>query len=284
MKKFYRICFHNICIEAPFFPQGSSDWQPFETNNNEFDLKMNAVIRESLPRPQTPSTGQKGLVSVWAQGDNIYRESRMGTANGSLTRYSNSANESSTFFTRESYNVMMDSRYMWNSLSLAQLFLPRKTLFIHSSYIDIGGKALLFSAPCGTGKSTQAALWQKHRHAEIINGDKAGISIFGDKVFAHGVPFCGTSKICRNRSLPLGAIVLLSQAKENTVTRINGVEALRGIMENIYLDFLAPDEQLMCVDLIIEILSSVPVYRLSCTPDENAVIALETWLRNGGII
>ncbi|WP_370839368.1 hypothetical protein [Intestinibacter bartlettii] len=33
-------------------------------------------------------------------------------------------------------------------------------------------KGILFSAPSGTGKSTQADLWEKYENAEIINGDR----------------------------------------------------------------------------------------------------------------
>jgi hypothetical protein len=168
----------------------------------------------------------------------------------------------------------MDSRYMWSSVSLAQLLLSANAFFIHSSFISVNGKAVLFSAPCGVGKSTQAALWEKYRGAEIINGDKAGILV-EDGVYACGVPFCGTSGICKNKTFPLGAIVLLSQAETNSVRRLSGVEALQGIMSNIYLDFIVPHERLKCTDIIIELLSGVPVFSFGCTPDENAVKALE---------
>ena len=178
---------------------------------------------------------------------------------------------------------MADNRFMWSSLSLAQLLLGKNAFFIHSSFISVDGKAILFSAACGVGKSTQAALWEKHRSAEIINGDKAGVLV-ENGVYACGVPFCGTSGICKNKTLPLGAIVLLSQAPENSIKRLSGIEALQGVMKNIYLDLIAPNEQKTVVDLLIELLKTVPVYALSCTADENAVITLEKELQNGGVI
>jgi hypothetical protein len=145
------------------------------------------------------------------------------------------------------------------------------------------GKAVLFSAASGVGKSTQAALWQKHRDAEIINGDKAGILV-ENGVYACGVPFCGTSGICQNRIMPLGAIVLLSQGKANSVKRLSGLEALQGVLKNVHLDLLAPDEQRRIFDLLINLLSFVPVYFFECTASEEAVDALETALCNGGVI
>jgi hypothetical protein len=113
--------------------------------------------------------------------------------------------------------------------------------------------------------------------------DKAGVLV-ENGVYACGVPFCGTSGICHNKTFPLGAIVLLSQSKTNSIRRLAGVEALRGIMQNIYLDLIAPNEQKTVVDLLIELLKTVPVYSLSCTADENAVIILENELRSGGVI
>ena len=137
----------------------------------------------------------------------------------------------------------------------------------------------MFSAPCGTGKSTQAELWRVHKGAEIINGDKAGVSVDADGVNAHGLPFSGTSGICKNRSMPLKAIVLLGQAKENRIRRLNGAEAVMSLMSNVYLDFIAPEETQRCVDLLIELLKKVPVYRLDCTPDEQAVEKLASELK-----
>ncbi len=286
MEKHYRICFNNICIDTPLELNSDENSLPFECEFSKADITVRFTVADKLPKfGQATVLGTAGNIKVSSFGDKILRENAMGTAEGTLLSYSNNnPSECISYFTHQSFRTLTDSRYFWNSIALSQLLLAGKALILHASYIDIGGKALLFSAPCGTGKSTQAALWEKYGNAEIINGDKAGISVSGGKIWAHGVPFCGTSGICKNRSIPLGGIVFLSQAKENSVRRVSGVEAVKSIMQNTYLDFLAPDEQLMCVDLIIEILSGVPVYHLSCTPDEKAVIALENEIKNGGMI
>lgn len=284
MKKNYSLCHKSICIEAENFPGDNPLWSQFETEGEKADISISCEIPGCFPEMPAESTVRSGEFLVTVRGDKVYREFPMGTVHGALTEYSPADTSfSRTFFTKDSFHIMMDSRYMWSSISLAQLMIFKNAFFIHASYIDIGGKAILFSAPCGTGKSTQAELWRKHRNAEIINGDKAGISADGD-VYAHGLPFCGTSGICKNRSLPLGAIVLLGQSKENRIERLYGMQALQGVMSNIYLDLIAPEEQLRCTDLLIEIFESVPVYYLECTPDENAVIALEKALKDGGVI
>ncbi len=282
MKKYYRICKKLICIEADRFPGDNPQWEQFESESNKADVSITCKISDPFPKTNGGIKSGEFIVSV--DGDTVCRELPMGTHHGALTRYSLSdIFRSETHFTEESFPVMMDSRYMWASISLGQLLLFHNAFFIHSSFISVNGKAILFSAPCGTGKSTQASLWEKYRGAEIINGDKTGVLV-ENGVYACGVPICGTSGICKNKTLPLGAIVLLSQAPVNTVRKLKGVEAIQSVLQNVYLDLIAPNEQAAIVDLLIELLKTVPVYSFGCTPDENAVITLENELRNGGVL
>ena len=282
MKKYYRICKKSICIDAESFPGTNPQWEQFETGISDSDININCRISDCFP--ETSAGTKAGEFTVSVNGDSVYRAFPMGTVNGALTKYTPAdTSHSETLFTPESFPIMMDSRYMWASISLAQLLLSKNAFFIHSSFISVNGKAILFSAPCGTGKSTQAALWEKHRNAEIINGDKAGILV-ENGVYACGLPFCGTSGICKNKTLPLGAIVFLSQSPQNNIRKCRGTQALQNIMQNIYLDFIAPDEQRKFVDLAIRIINEVPIYEFGCTPDEEAVITLEKTLKSEGVI
>lgn len=284
MKKYYLLCKKLISVEAESFPGDNPLWSQFEVDGGITDININCKVCEPFPEMLGESRGRSGEFLVSVAGDTVYRALPMGTVNGALTKYNPAdTSYSETFFTQKSFPVMMDSRYMWSSVSLPQLLLAQNAFFIHSSFISVNGKAILFSAPCGTGKSTQAALWEKHRQAEVINGDKAGILV-ENGVYACGVPFCGTSGICKNKTFPLGAIVLLHQSAENSIRRLTGLEALQGVLRNVYLDLLAPNEQKTIFDLLIELLKTVPVYSLGCTPDENAVVTLENELKVGGVI
>ncbi len=284
MKKFYRICKKLICIDADSFPGDNPMWEQFEAENGNADINIGCRISSSFPVVPEEKKTKAGEFVVSFSGNTVYRELPMGINPGALTEYKPADTScSTTFFTPRSFPVMMDSRYMWSSLSLAQLLLPKNAFFIHSSFISVNGKAILFSAPCGTGKSTQAALWKKHRNAEIINGDKAGILV-ENGVHACGVPFCGTSGICKSKDFPLGAIVLLGQSPENKIKRLTGIEAVQKVLQNVYLDLVAANEQQTIIDLLVELLKTVPVYSFGCTPDENAVVTLENELQNGGVI
>lgn len=284
MKKYYSFCENLICIDAPLFCHENVEWKRFETAACEPDITFVFERCKKLPEPVGDFLGKKGDVLVYADGTKIHRYVKMGIEDGTLTvfDYANPT-EIKTFFDETNYYVMADSRYIWSSVSMQQIMFARNSLVFHSSFIGYKGRGILFSAPCGTGKSTQAALWEKHRNAEVINGDKAGVVIKDNSVRACGIPICGTSGICQNKTFPLGAIVLLGQDNKNTVNRIGGVDAICGLLGNIYLDFLHPKERIACINLLEKLVDSVPVYRLWCTPDEDAVKALENALMNGGV-
>ena len=276
MYKNYTICERKIRIDMSNFPNDSGDWRLFETNENSADISITCQVGEELPKISGKFCGEQGEFQVFSDGEKIFRKRDMGASEGALAEYNYSnGSDCQVWFTHHSFPVLTDERYFWSSVPLAQLLLSKKAVFIHSSFIDIGGSAVLFSAPCGTGKSTQAELWRLHRNAEVINGDKAGIYLKEGEAFAGGVPFCGTSGICKNRNLPLKAIVVLSQGKENRVKCLTGFEALQAVINNIYLDLLAPGEKQKCIDFVIELLEQVNVFSLQCTPDERAVEELE---------
>lgn len=285
MFRYYRICSRNIRIEAPMFSSDSPNWQRFEIPECEPDISIECRLCDELPPCGEQPRGRAGEISVSSGSGKVYRTFQLGDGSGAMTCYNpDDSSKSTTWFTEDCFRVLTDERYFWHSLSLAQLMLSKNTVFLHASFIEYNGKAILFTGQCGVGKSTQAELWSRFANALTVNGDKAGISVKNGSVYADGLPFCGTSGICFNKSVPLGAVVALGQASVNRVERLGGVEALRELMKNIYLDLLAPGENGRCVDLTAQILASVPVYRLECVPDETAVIALKEELERGGVV
>ena len=77
-------------------------------------------------------------------------------------------------------------------------------MLIHSSAIEYNGKAYLFSADSGVGKSTHTALWRKAfgNDVKMINDDKPVVRIIDGKAVAYGTPFDGGSGIANNISAP----------------------------------------------------------------------------------
>lgn len=162
--------------------------------------------------------------------------------------------------------------------------LKRNACILHASYIDAGGKAILFSAPSGTGKSTQAALWERHAGAEIINGDRAVLRKRAGQWHAFGYPCCGSSRISLNRTLPLGAIVILKQGTDNRIEKMSAGQKIRTLASA--MEFYPWDQSEMnsVFDLALKISAEVPVVLQICRPDQNAVETLKYYLVGEGII
>ena len=151
-------------------------------------------------------------------------------------------------------------------------------MILHASFIEHNGKAVLFTAPSGTGKSTQADLWVKHRGTEIINGDRAVIRLIDGKAYACGIPFAGSSSYCKNATLPLAAIVYLGQAPETSIERMTPVAAFRKIWEECTVNIWDADDVELATNIVLDIIIQTPLYYLPCTPDESAILALENEL------
>ena len=152
----------------------------------------------------------------------------------------------------------------------------------HCSYIAWEGRGILFTAPSGTGKSTQASLWNRFRGAEIINGDRAAVRITADGILAEGIPFSGSSTFCENRSLPLAAIVYLAQAPVTSICQLRGYAAFARIWEGCSINIWDREDMDCVSEAVRNVAQSVPVFYMPCRPDESAVYALENALKEIG--
>lgn len=165
-------------------------------------------------------------------------------------------------------------KYLWAGIALPYILLHHQHLIFHASYINNRGRGIIFVAPSGTGKSTQAALWEKYRGAEIINGDKACVKV-SENPTVHGVPFDGTSGICKDVSCKLCGIVLIEQAEDNVVRTLPPAVAIQALFTNVFVDRNVRQEWNMALELIINLVENVRIFHLQCTPDERAVETLE---------
>lgn len=176
---------------------------------------------------------------------------------------------------RKQYPIQLTEKTVLNCLGTEHLVVQAGGVVFHSSYIRYRDTGILFTAPSGTGKSTQADLWEKLRGAEIINGDRSVIRADENGVFACGIPFAGSSDICKNKTLPLSGIVYLRQAPTTTIRRLQGAEAFRRVWEGCSVNSWDKQDMELASETVLRVLKTVPIFELACTPDESAVIALE---------
>ena len=143
---------------------------------------------------------------------------------------------------------------------------------LHGSLVDLDGRGIVFTGYSGVGKTTQAQLWEKYLHADIINGDKLFLRCLEGQTYAYGAPWKGSSPYCLNRKVPVKAVVALRQAKENSIQKLDSLACMEFFLPHLFL----PHWDQTCLNRVLDtfdqILGSVPVYLLQCRPDEDAVL------------
>ncbi len=156
-------------------------------------------------------------------------------------------------------------------------------LFLHGSAIRYKGKAYIFIAPSGTGKSTHSRLWKERFGDEVtvINDDKPFLAFRDDKVYVCGTPWRGKHNIGLNMETQLGGICILGRGDKNEIIRLNSSDAVQEVIQQSNLHRYK-DNALIALDLIDKLLNAVPVYRLFCTPSLDAVDVCAKGIVNNG--
>lgn len=148
----------------------------------------------------------------------------------------------------------------------------RNATVLHSAAAAFKGRAVLFSAPSETGKSTHAGLWKRFYNDDVVlfNDDTPVVRERGEKLFACGTPWSGKTEINENREYPLAGIVFLKQSPTNSIRRLSPIEAAVELLNETRKPVF---EALMDkhVEILNSIISKTPVYELGCTISREAV-------------
>ena len=158
--------------------------------------------------------------------------------------------------------------------ALEYRMIVRGDLILHSSFILDQEKAILFAAPSGTGKSTQAHLWQDVRGSRIVNGDRALLSVVNGQWFACGWPMSGSSGISSPCKAPVAAVVVLSQSVHNHGSRLDVADSFSQLKQEIVLRPWCQQDIVRAGGQLQSFCSQVPVYAYACSKDSSAVDAL----------
>lgn len=149
--------------------------------------------------------------------------------------------------------------------------VKHKMIQMHSSLVSYQDQGIMFLGPSGIGKTTQAELWNRYRDALIINGDIVFVQETADGFLGWGTPWHGSSPYCENTSVPVAAMVVLKQAKENSIRELTGFEKVTEVSNSVFYPQWLEGGMELCLETLDHLLKKVPVYELSCRPDEDAV-------------
>lgn len=143
-------------------------------------------------------------------------------------------------------------------------------MMLHASAVVREGWAYLFTAPCGTGKSTHTRLWlEAFPDAFILNDDKPALRIVDSTAYAYGTPWSGKTAQNRNLRVPLAGICILGRGKDNKITPCTRPAAIHRLLEQTARprDGAAMKKLLELVDKLV---STVPVWKMECNMESDA--------------
>jgi len=152
---------------------------------------------------------------------------------------------------------------------IAAQLLPKGALLFHGTVIAKDGKAYVFTAPSGTGKTTHAQLWLQHiEDCHILNGDKPFLLFRNGTVYACGSPWTGKENYGKNEMLPLEAICVLEQSPENHIEHVSLKDNFDILLNQSYIP--EKNDGMIAAIRLIQQLSTVNLYRLSCNISKEA--------------
>ena len=182
------------------------------------------------------------------------------------------------------YQVLIDSRarnaLKWDRNLLGLMALEHDCLeldafLLHASYVIHEGSAVLFSAPSGHGKSTQAELWSEYAGAEIVNGDRTLVFCRDGRWFAAGFPVCGSSPYCLNRIAPLKAMIYLEKAPEKRVLPLTPLQAMKRFYSQTFINRWNTADCAAVSSMLISLAGRIPLLHYQTTKEPDAVAYLQ---------
>ena len=111
------------------------------------------------------------------------------------------------------------------------------TILFHGSVVSVDGEGYMFTAKSGVGKSTQSRLWKEFfgERAVIVNDDKPLIKLINNGMpYVYGTPWSGKYELNSNISVPLKAICIIRQSRENSISRVSVAEYYGTLLQQCY--------------------------------------------------
>ena len=155
--------------------------------------------------------------------------------------------------------------------AFAEYLFRQDTLLVHGSAVAVDGKAYLFMAKSGTGKSTHTRFWREvfGGRAVMINDDKPFLALTDRGVVAFGSPWSGKHGLDANISAPLAGICILERGSENKIWPISAPETLEMLRKQSYCPMDAAARPRFEA-LTAQLAAVVPLWRMTCTKDPQA--------------
>ncbi len=176
-------------------------------------------------------------------------------------------------------DIIMQQMRPWFNIHIERLLLWNKALLLHSASIIYRGEAILFTAPSGTGKSTQANLWHNHIDGVFdLNSDRTLLQKTDNGWYACGYPKYGSILACEQKAVFFKAIVIIRQAKEDRIIELSPIEKISLLYSECTIMRFYEEDVNDAMNLLEDLVSHVKVIKFECTKEVTAVETLYKYL------
>ena len=156
---------------------------------------------------------------------------------------------------------------------IARYLFDHDVLLFHGSAVALDGKGYLFTAACGTGKSTHTRFWREvfGDRAVMVNDDKPFLKLTENGVLMYGAPWSGKHGLDTNICVPLQGICVLTRGAENRIAPLSPQEALP-ILEHQIAMTEDPAMTFRVRELAKKLSRNVSLWQMECTKDPGAAL------------
>ena len=156
---------------------------------------------------------------------------------------------------------------------VADFLVSRDTIMLHGSTVAVDGRAYLFTAPCGTGKSTHTRLWREvfGDRAIMVNDDKPFLQITEREVLAYGSPWSGKHGLATNIFGPLKGICSLRRGKENQIRPGSRNDLIELLRKQVHI----PEDPSLAertLELLDSVMQMVSLWEMECNKEPEAAL------------
>ena len=278
--------FGNVVIKYTFFDESyfGDTLKQYETNEKAmFDIQ---IKYEPIVKDENITFKYRGLESFYLCDEemtiNHYHDQTYEVITESLIFDFNAKQAFIKIDPTYVKKIDMQS-YILSGIAFMEVALAFNNIPIHGSAISYQNQGMIFSAPSGTGKSTQRVLWQTYLNDQIIviNDDKPMI-YKNHQFMVTSMPFSGKSKMSTHIEVPLKAIIFLKQASKPEIQKLDGIDAVKFMLENVYRPAHKTHYEWL-LTMIHMLLEEVDIYLLEATKEKDTFDILYDTLFGGNI-
>ncbi len=281
-RNIFKVAEHRFSVEIKselLFTEPLANYEPFvcgeQCDNNS--LLFSCIVDDSWTMDTMGSTfiaelSDEGLSMIVYRFDDGYQVKLSTDAGRGLCDVQFNMGSSLTYV-----KINADGAEGVNAFNCAMMFsfaifsAPFDTVLMHSSVIMYCGRGYMFLGKSGTGKSTQSRMWLENiEGAELLNDDNPLLRIVDGVPTVFGTPWSGKTPCYKNMSVPIGAIVRIKRAQENTLVKLRPSRAYVSIIPSCSSAKWDRDCEVALSDTLERVVSQVGGYELWCLPNGDA--------------